>query len=178
MIKIDDYLIDRLKDGYEDAFNQIYEAYEKMLYFLALSIVGDSEAAKDIVEEAFVKMFVKVHTLKQNCNFHFWIYKVTKNLAYDYLKEQKKQREIKEEDIDNLSLAAFERQFNFKLEFYLNKKDNLLVIYHICYGLGFREIGYILGLPYETVVKRYQRAVNKMRLFYLEKEEKKVNERS
>ncbi len=175
--EIDEAIVNGLKSGSEEAFNEIYTAYEKMLYFLALSIVGDEYAAKDIVQEVFVQIFIKVRTIKQNCNFHFWINKITKNIAYNYLKKNKNRKELREEDIERISIKHFTRDFDFNLQYLLTKKDNLLLIYHLCYGLGFREMGHVLGMSYETVIKRYYRALNRMRRMYLDREEQKKNER-
>ena len=175
--EIDEAIVKGLKSGSEEAFNEIYTAYEKMLYFLALSIVGDEDAAKDIVQEVFVQIFIKVRTINQNCNFHFWINKITKNIAYNYLKKNKNRKELREEDIERISIKHFTRDFDFNLQYLLTKKDNLLLIYHLCYGLGFREMGHVLGMSYETVIKRYYRALNRMRRMYLDREEQKKNER-
>ena len=56
--------VELLKRGYESAFNQVYNAYEKLLYFLIYSIVKNHEIAKDVLQDVFIKVFYSGSVVK------------------------------------------------------------------------------------------------------------------
>lgn len=86
-MKVSIKTIEELKRGYESAFNEVYEAYEKLLYFLIFSIVRNKEVAKDVLQDVFVKVFVDTSSLRSPKNFHSWIIKIAKNSALTIAKK-------------------------------------------------------------------------------------------
>lgn len=57
--------------------------YQKRIFVTAFSILRDREDALDVVQETFLRMFRKIHTFREGCNFQAWLLQVARNLAID-----------------------------------------------------------------------------------------------
>lgn len=66
----------------------IWNSFNKDLYRLILSRVKDSDAAKDILQDSFIKIQTKLSTLKKEKSLKFWIYRITYNSIIDYFRKK------------------------------------------------------------------------------------------
>ncbi len=173
-MKVSIKTIEELKRGYESAFNEVYEAYEKLLYFLIFSIVRNKEVAKDVLQDVFVKVFVDTSSLRSPKNFHSWIIKIAKNSALTIAKKSSKYISLEDCDIDKISLEAYKAQYNFDISKLFSAEDNLIVIYHLVYGISFKEIATMLNTTFDRVVAKYYRVIRKIRALH---KEAKMNEK-
>ena len=169
--------VELLKRGYESAFNQVYNAYEKLLYFLIYSIVKNHEIAKDVLQDVFIKVFVESPSLRCAKKFHSWIIKIAKNTALTVAKKLTRFVPLEECDIEKYVSDNYETQFNFDLPKLFSAEDNLIVIYHLVYGISFKEIATLLNTSFDRVVAKYYRVLRKVRTLYKEqkREEDEVN---
>jgi RNA polymerase sigma-70 factor (ECF subfamily) len=90
-------LIEKIKSGNTSAFKRIFEKYQQKVFFIAFRLTGNKDDAKDIVQDVFVRLFKFINKFDTDRNFYTWLYKLTVNASYDYLK---KNRKYKEESID------------------------------------------------------------------------------
>lgn len=162
-MKVDVETIEQLKKGYESAFDKIYAAYEKSIYFLILSIVKNEEAAKDLLQETFIKIYLEVHALRNSETFQMWISKVAKNLAFNYLKSNGKYCELTPADILTISMENHKERCDYYFFNILSDTDNIILTYHIIQGLTFKEIGTILHKTTTCVAKKYYNIINKLK---------------
>lgn len=70
-------------------FRRIVEAYRQRVFNTAYGIVQNTDDAKDITQEVFLKVFKKMGTFKGNASFSTWIYRITVNTCIDMLRKQK-----------------------------------------------------------------------------------------
>ncbi len=82
-------LVDKIKEGDTTAFRQIVEKYKDMSLSLVFSIVKDRELSEDILQDAFIKVFEKIHTFRYQSNFSTWLYRIVVNLSYNAIKKIK-----------------------------------------------------------------------------------------
>ena len=78
-------LILRAKSGDEGAFNELMLRYEKRVYRTAYQMVGDHEDARDITQEAFIKVFKYLGGFQAERRFESWLFRLTVNAAYSFL---------------------------------------------------------------------------------------------
>jgi RNA polymerase sigma-70 factor (ECF subfamily) len=71
-------------------FDQLYRDNQAKVYRLALSLAGNVHDAEDITQEAFFRAFRSYDTFRQESSFFTWIYRITMNVANDYLKQRNK----------------------------------------------------------------------------------------
>ena len=71
----------------ERAFEQIYKACNARVYSLAVKIVG-KDNAEDVAQEAWLKVYAKLHLFRGDSRLTTWIHRVTWNAAIDWLRKQ------------------------------------------------------------------------------------------
>jgi RNA polymerase sigma-70 factor (family 1) len=76
-----------------DHFTQLYRTYYPALCFYSMKIVGDTESAKDIVEEVFTKLILSKRQFDETDNVRAWLYTATRNLSLDFLKKDQHAKE-------------------------------------------------------------------------------------
>lgn len=84
----DNDLIDAINQGDLNAFEVLYDRYTskvlKRCYFICLNI----EAARDLMQEIWVKVFLHLHTFKKQSAFSSWLYRLTTNHCLTYIKSK------------------------------------------------------------------------------------------
>lgn len=71
----------------ENALEILFNDYYDMVYKTAYSIVLDKEHAKEATQEAFIKAFIKIETLKDKSKFGPWVRTITVNVSKDILRK-------------------------------------------------------------------------------------------
>jgi len=89
---LDIALIDRYLSGDIEAFNELMDAHEDRVFAICLRMLRDREAALDTTQDTFLTVFRKVDRYKATAAFSTWLYRVTVNTCYDYLRKQKRKR--------------------------------------------------------------------------------------
>lgn len=70
-------------------FRRIVEAYRQRVFNTAYGIVQNTDDAKDITQDVFLKVFGKMNTFKGDASFSTWIYRITVNTCIDMLRKRK-----------------------------------------------------------------------------------------
>ncbi len=74
-------LIRRAQLGDPQAFEQLYAVHKKRVYSLCLRMVHNREDAEDLMQEAFLQVFRKIHTFRGDSAFSTWLHRVTVNVV-------------------------------------------------------------------------------------------------
>src|SRR6184192_2851304 len=78
-------LVSRARRGDREAFTQLIVQYQVPLYNMALRMVGGREDAADISQEAFLRAWEKIRTLR-DAPFKSWLFQIAVNLCYDHFR--------------------------------------------------------------------------------------------
>ncbi len=92
-------LVVRLKAGDEGAFQQLVGAYHELLFRTLVTKIGEAEMARDLVQDAFVKIWLKREILRPDQSFFAILAKFGINLAQDELRRRK----VREKHYDRVS---------------------------------------------------------------------------
>jgi RNA polymerase sigma-70 factor (ECF subfamily) len=71
-------------------FDQLYRENYAKVYRLAMGLTGNVHDSEEITQEAFLRAFRSFHTFRQESSFFTWIYRITLNVANDYLRHRTK----------------------------------------------------------------------------------------
>jgi RNA polymerase sigma-70 factor (ECF subfamily) len=82
-------LITRSKHNDGNAFRQLVECHQSMIYSLAYRLLCNEEDARDAVQETFIKVWLKLNSFDTSRKFSTWVYAIAANLCYDKLKSGK-----------------------------------------------------------------------------------------
>ncbi|MGA8535418.1 MAG: sigma-70 family RNA polymerase sigma factor [Candidatus Tumulicola sp.] len=80
-----DVLMARVRDRDANAFESLYDAHHRLVYGIALRILGDAGAAEDVTQTVFLKVWNSPNLFRGG-NFAAWIVRVTRNRALDVLR--------------------------------------------------------------------------------------------
>ncbi len=96
---VDFELIERAREGDDAAFNQIVQAYRKRILGTIARLISRSEDVEDVGQEVFVRLYFSLDQLRSPEVFEPWLYRLTVNAAYDYLRRQRRRAEARLGDL-------------------------------------------------------------------------------
>lgn len=145
----------------------IWNNYRDKIYHYLNSKLGDSEQAKDLTQEIFVKILDKEQELQEIGNFDNWIYRVAKNKLIDYTRKKKELRLNEDENIyretNGDDMAVLVDSINACLADIIEEYDEVesTLLLEIFSGeISQKEAAQQLGIPYSTLKSRVQKARN------------------
>ena len=80
-------LIEDCRRGSRKAQTRLYQLYYKAMYNTSLRIVSRREVAEDIMQESFMKAFMKIRQFRGEVSFGAWLKKIVVNRSLDYLRQ-------------------------------------------------------------------------------------------
>ena len=81
-------LIERAQAGNRAAFEVLVQRYDRQVLRLALNVLGGAEDARDVYQEAFLKIYRNLHRFRFECAFYTWIYRLVTNVCLDHLRRR------------------------------------------------------------------------------------------
>ncbi|NBX72845.1 MAG: sigma-70 family RNA polymerase sigma factor [Alphaproteobacteria bacterium] len=86
----EDYaLVKRLSSGDDFALNEIMQRYKERVYRLSWRYVGNEEAALDVTQETFTKLYFNIEKYDPAYKFSTWVFQIAVNLCRDHLRKNK-----------------------------------------------------------------------------------------
>ena len=187
MRNTDTELIRKILSDDESAFEALVDRYKKQVHALAWRKIGDFQIAEEITQDAFLKVFQELHTLKDPNLFSGWLYVITANLCATWHRKKRIQtqpledEEIMMEDKDLYSQHVVEerartatdahREVVKKLLAKLKESERTVMTLHYLGEMTVEEISKFIGVSAGTIKSRLQRARNR-----LQKEEHMIRE--
>ena len=86
-------LIRAAQQGDQDAFEQLVRAYDKGVLRLAMNLLRSPEDARDVYQEAFLRVYKNLRSFRSDSSFHTWLYRIVTNLCLDHLRRRRVRRE-------------------------------------------------------------------------------------
>ncbi len=133
--------------GFTSAVNQ----HRDMLYRVAYTILHNSEDCADVLQEALIKAWQKLDTLRDDARFRGWVVRIVVNCSRDMLRRRKVRIFELTEDIP--APQAEDTHVDEALRL-LDERLRLPLVLHYLEGMSVREIADALGLPQGTVKNR------------------------
>jgi RNA polymerase sigma-70 factor (ECF subfamily) len=96
---VDFDLIERARSGDDGAFNQIVQSYRKRILGTIGRLIGRPEDVEDVGQEVFLRLYFSLDQLRTAEVFEPWLYRLTVNAAYDYLRRQRRRQESRMSDL-------------------------------------------------------------------------------
>jgi len=142
-------LIERARGGDLAAFEQIYRRFERPVYTLALRMLADAEAARDVLHDAMLKVFQRIDQYRNDAPFWAWLRQIAMNEALMRLRrEHRTDVDSDSEQIVDGAAPPWVRADSLALERALGKLPALtrsvLWMYHV-EGYSHPEIAELVG---------------------------------
>ncbi len=163
-------------------YNHLYELFYEKLFKIAYYITKDLYLSEDIIQEAFLKAYQKMNTIKDVSKIGPWLSTVTKRKAIDLVRKESRSQNIPFEDtilelickdyvpsIDSeLDILFFVDEIREKIN-HLKHEQREVILLKVNQGLRDDEIADILNLKKATVKTRIFRARENLRDLLLNK---------
>lgn len=159
MSEPDEILVQRALAGDNRAFGEIVDRYQRVLYTLALRMVGNTEDARDIAQKAFIKAWRGLGTYDPGRRFFSWIYRIAVNESLNLRRARRPQEALgtsievaggQAEAVEAGETAArVERAIA-----QLSEEYREVVVLRYFGELSYEEIGEAVGVPEKTVKSR------------------------
>src|SRR5215831_15372419 len=86
-------LIRAAQRGDAEAFESLVRAYDQSVLRIAMNLLRSPEDARDIYQEAFLRVYKNLHSFRFDCSFHTWLYRIVTNICLDQLRKRKVRKE-------------------------------------------------------------------------------------
>lgn len=177
-VPLDDFqLVEKLKEGAEDAFHELFERYKDRIFNVVFRIIGDSAECEDVVQEVFLKVIRNIGSFNHKSALYTWLYRIAVNAAVDFKKKFKPHGVISIYRQDGVAkeipspseypeVEPQRREMAKILDQALNQlseKHRTILILREFQGLSYSEISEVLGCSKGTVESRLFRARGRLR---------------
>jgi len=182
-MKVDeDELIRGSKEGDLDSFNKLVEGYQRPLYNLAWRMLGDSHAAEDATQDAFLSAWRSIGSFRGG-NFKAWLLRITANVCRDHLRKLKRRSFTSLEAMllepEGLPSSESPEDYVLRREIgeqiqkglaSLPSEQRLAVILSDIQGLSYEEMSQVMDCSLGTVRSRLSRGRAQLRDYLVERE--------
>jgi RNA polymerase sigma-70 factor, ECF subfamily len=181
-------LVQEAQAGSRLAFEELVRRYDRDVLRLALNLMKRTEDARDVYQEAFLKVYRNLHRFRFECSFYTWLYRIVTNVCLDHLRRRQARPEDQapelnsgrpEEGITDFferqkehrptldpERSLFGKEIKARIAHALERlspRERVVFEMKHYQGLKLRAIGDALGTTEETVKNSLFRATRKLR---------------
>jgi RNA polymerase sigma-70 factor (ECF subfamily) len=181
-------LVAQAQTGDRGAFEELVRRFDRDVLRLALNLMKRPEDARDVYQEAFLKVYRNLHRFRFECSFYTWLYRIVTNVCLDHLRRRQarpedqapelntghheegitdffeRQREHRPNQDPERTLIGQEIKARIALAMErLSPRERIVFEMKHYQGLKLRAIGDALGTTEETVKNSLFRATRKLR---------------
>jgi len=172
---VDYELIQRAREGDGPAFNQLVGAYRKRILGTIARLIGRPEDVEDVGQEVFLRLYYSLDQLRSAEVFEPWLYRLTANAAYDYLRKRRRRMESRMADLSEQQVLLADAVAGEKIDRdegqkkrirdavdalldQVSEEDRVLLTLKEVEGLSLKELGAIYHVKENALKVRLFRA--------------------
>lgn len=169
-------LLTRLSQGDKKAFDELYEKYSHPLYLNLIKLTKSTEAAEELLQEIFVRIWNKRETLDIHTGLGGYLFKISQHLVYDFFRKARLDKKLH----SRITETAAEEYTHIE-ETLLSKENRTLLyraidslppvrqqVFRMCKleGRSYDEVAAQLGISISTVNDHIVKATRHIRRFF------------
>ncbi|KPM48138.1 RNA polymerase sigma factor [Jiulongibacter sediminis] len=165
-------LVERCKHGDRQAQYKLYKLYSRAMLNTCLRFVKQQEEAEDVLQEAFIDAFTKIHSFRMESSFGLWLKQIVVNKSINHLRAKKlelvdiEDHQYKIEEPESLGIDESELEYRVEtvsraLEMLPDGYRTVLNMY-LFEGYDHEEIAGFLEISESTSRTQYMRAKKKL----------------
>ena len=91
---MDELLLRRAQSGDPEAFGQLMEPLEQLVWRVCWHYTGNREAAEDCGQEAMIRIWRNLANYRGECALESWVYRIAANCCMDWLRKKKRDKSV------------------------------------------------------------------------------------
>lgn len=173
-------LVRRVQAGDELAFREVVDRYQTKVFSIIYGILRNHNDAEDIAQQVFAKIYFSIKNFDFRSSLLTWIYKITVNECYDYLRKKKVRKLVYESDFTeeesqrmersepgssrqpSLDTNLAQRDLVVKLLEKVSSEDRQLLLLKEVEGHSVEELAQMMGMNENTIKVKLFRARQKL----------------
>jgi RNA polymerase sigma-70 factor, ECF subfamily len=173
-------LVRRAQAGEEAAFREIVERYQSKVFSIIHGIVRQRNDVEDIAQQVFAKVYLSIKSFDFRSSLITWIYKITVNECFDYLRKRKVRKLVYESDLSEDEVRRVEnsepivgrqvgadtalarRDYVLKLLTRVSEEERSLLLMKEVEGYSVEELAAVTGMNENTIKVKLFRARQKL----------------
>jgi RNA polymerase sigma-70 factor, ECF subfamily len=173
-------LVRRARAGDEAAFREIVERYQTKVFSIIHGIVRQRNDVEDIAQQVFAKVYLSLGSFDFRSSLITWIYKITVNECFDYLRKRKVRKLVYESDLSEDEVRRVEnsepridrqlpadstlaqRDYVIKLLSRVSEEERMLLMLKEVEGYSVEELAARTGMNENTIKVKLFRARQKL----------------
>lgn len=161
--------------GSMTAFRQLYDKMSDSIFKYAFSLVHDRQAAEDIMQDTFIRVYRHANLYQRNTKPTAWMYRITRNCCMDYLKRANREIILDTATIldvteqESFSETSTDKEAVIQALNHLEELERTIVTLYLVMGMKQTEIAKYVHLPYPIVRSKYRYAIKKLRHYFADK---------
>ena len=165
----DEALMDNLRQGDMQAFDELYKRHRQPLFNFICRLLQDAALAEDVFQETYMRVLENADRFKPRAKFSTWLYTVAHNLCMDELRRQRmsipaeKMAAPPARDPHDHLLAREEAAAAHQLLAALQPHLRAVVVLRVLRDCSQEETAKIVGVPVGTVKSRLHHALKQLR---------------
>lgn len=182
MSDLEKLLVKKSQSGDVESFELLISSYDKRAYNIAYRIMGNEEDAKDMAQEALIRVFKSIRDFKGQSSFSTWLYRIVTNVCLDELRRRKNNKYVPlegtiqtaggelhmelcsdKETPESAYERVEQRELIVKAIEELNEEYKSVIVLRDIQGFSYDEISKMLDCSLGTVKSRINRARNMLR---------------
>lgn len=149
-------LVESAQQGDEQALSELITIHKGLVFTVILRMVNDYDTSQDLTQDTFIKVCLNIRKVNDVCKLRAWICRIAKNIAYDYLRKQKRQRFLPLHEVSEKigQDSMKEKRKSIILQDALGKlntKDRMLLSLTYYKGLTLAEVAEIMKIPLRNI---------------------------
>jgi RNA polymerase sigma-70 factor (ECF subfamily) len=173
-------LVRRVQNGDELAFREIVERYQTKIFSIIYGILRNHNDAEDIAQQVFTKVYFSIRNFDFRSSLLTWIYKITVNECYDYLRKKRVRKLVYESDFSQeesqrmessepavdsatpIDTRLAQKDLAVKLLAKVSQEDRSLILLKEVEGHSVEELAQMTGLNENTIKVKLFRTRQKL----------------
>lgn len=158
-------LVERITGGEREAFSELVQNYQNMLYSAAYGVLGDFHLAQDVAQEAFVKAYMHLPSLRKPERLAGWLYAIAVRLSLNVRRGMKTDDPLElysglagDGSVEEAVLRESDRRQVWEALSVLEPANRTAVVLHYFGGLTVPEIASVAEATPEAVESRIRRS--------------------
>lgn len=164
-------LIERCRQGDQEAHFRLYQLYKKSMYNVGYRIVNNEDEAEDVLQEAFISAFRNLSYYRGDATFGSWLKRIVVNKAINCLKKRQLERLPEDDRWDVKDEEPFDplEHFPYSVQEVRDAIASLpdgyrsVLSLYLLEGYDHGEIGEILGISESTSKSQFNRSKKKLK---------------